>query len=192
MLELLEGLLPQAEILVVDGSVPPGIRSSLYAEMIALAKVHHVRTVLDAAGELLQYGLAAAPWLVKPNRYELETLLGTSLPDLSSAAAAARKLLDYGIAIVCLSLGADGALIASRNGIWFCENLNIPVRGVQGAGDSMVAGLCAACLQGLPEPDMLRWGSATAHASLILPGTALCKKEDMEHMLSQLTVTEMH
>ena len=186
MLDLLRILLPDTELLVVSGSVPPGIRPTIYAEMIALARAAGVRTVLDASGELLRQGLAARPWLVKPNRLEMETLLGRPLPDLAAAGEAARSLLGNGTEVVCLSLGGDGALLADTDGTWFCGNLDIPVLGVQGAGDSMVAGLCAAHRQGLSGAEMLQWGVAAAHASLILPGTELCRAEDFGRFLKQL------
>ena len=178
--------LARTSLLVADGSVPPGVPETAYREMISEAREKGIPSVLDAAGILLREGLKAAPWLVKPNRFELETLLGHALPSLRACEKAARELLDSGVRYVCLSLGGEGALLACREGSWFSPCVPIAVQGWQGAGDSMVAGLCVAARRGLPPPDMLRFGAAAAHASLLRPGTELCTLEDFEALLPRI------
>jgi len=71
--------------------------------------------VLDTSGAPLAAALASGQPLhaVKPNRAELEALLGRALPTIADVIAAARSLLDRGVALVVVSLGADGALSGS-------------------------------------------------------------------------------
>src|SRR5205814_1745757 len=61
---------------VISGSLPGGVPSSFYAEMIAIAKNANCRVMLDTSGEALSSALDSAPHLTKPNRQEVSALLG--------------------------------------------------------------------------------------------------------------------
>lgn len=187
----LDELLPQTDILVASGSVPPGVPDDIYAAMVERARGHSVRTLLDCADVLLRKGLAPKPWAVKPNKYELERLSGCSIGSLEQAASMCRELNSAGVELVCLSLGKHGAMLTAENETWFSAGLDIEVKGVQGAGDSMVAGLCAAAMGGLGLPDMLRYGVAAAHASLLREGTLLCERDCFEELLEKITVEKI-
>lgn len=191
ILQAVEELLDTSDMLVVDGSVPPGTPDTIYETLLALADKRGVRAVLDASGELLRCGLRAKPWLVKPNRFELESYYDRKAPDRPALLALARGLLEEGARNVCLSMGAEGAALLTREGTWFAPGNPIPVRGSQGAGDAMVAGICAAAREGLPPEALLRWGVAAAQASLVLPGTGLCTREDFREMLDTVTVEQL-
>jgi len=190
-LSLLDTVLPNTEILVVCGSVPPGIPSELYKTVIETAKSHKIRTILDATGTLLKKGLEACPDVIKPNIAELELLLGTRFDSRESCLAACRKLIENGVDTVCLTLGDDGALMVTKDAAWYSQGLDIPVRGVQGAGDSVVAGICAAMLKTEDRQEWLRSGIAAAHGSLIREGTLLCEKRAYEEFLLRIPVQSL-
>ena len=190
LMEAFSAALEGTDILVVTGSVPPGIRTDIYFRMISAAKVKGIYTVLDASGALLKASLPAGPDLVKPNKAELEQLLGREISSLPDAARACREVLSLGVGAVCLSLGGDGCMLVSPGGVWFSEGIAIDVRSFQGAGDSVVAGMCLAKELGLPESEMLRYGVAAAHGSLLREGTLLCTRESFDALLPQIPVTD--
>ena len=70
LLECLKEELSQASILVLSGSVPPGVNKDIYAVMTMMANEAGVKVILDASGELLLEGVKAKPYLIKPNREE--------------------------------------------------------------------------------------------------------------------------
>lgn len=179
------------DILVADGSVPPGTPDDIYKTILTMAKERHILTVLDASGALLRKGLQARPWLVKPNRFELESYYGEAAEDQRQLLSLAQRMREEGAENVCLSMGKEGAALITVEGVWLAPGNPIPVRGAQGAGDSMVAGICAATLRGLPAQEVLRWGVAAAQGSLILPGTQLCTKDGFREMLGQITVNRL-
>ena len=178
------------DILVLSGSIPPGIPAEVYREMITAAKAAHVLTVLDAAGDPLRLGIEAGPDLIKPNRYEMETLTGHPIPDLDTACAEAMALVDRGVGCVCLSMGAQGAILANRLGIWYSEGVPIKVVGEQGAGDSLVAGLCMGKLAGMDYGEMLRTGMVMAQGSLTREGTLLCTQRIFDELKPKMPVTK--
>lgn len=177
---LLDRVLPDLSILVITGSVPPGVDMGYYAQIIARANRMGVKTILDAEGELLRRGMEAGPTVVKPNLYEMETAFGVSLRGLDDAAEICQNIIGSGVSIVCLSAGKEGALITNGTESYVCRPTPMEVKSTQGAGDSMVAGLCMAMEQQRPLEDLLRYGVAAAQGSLLLEGTQLCRKEDFE------------
>lgn len=68
--------IPAGDTLVAAGGLPPGLAPDLYARLLPPCAARGVRCVLDASGEALRAGLAARPWLIKPNWSELAGLLG--------------------------------------------------------------------------------------------------------------------
>ncbi|HBF40160.1 MAG TPA: 1-phosphofructokinase, partial [Firmicutes bacterium] len=103
-----------------------------------------------------------------------------------------RSLIEQGVSIVCVTMGKDGAVMVSSDQAWFAPGSDIQVRGVQGAGDSLVAGICMAMEQQLEIPEMLRYGVAAANASLIREGTLLCTADDFQKMLHQVMIENIN
>lgn len=181
--------LPSADLLVLSGSVPPGVPSDFYRTLALAAAEQGVPVVLDANGPLLLEGLQARPVLIKPNLDELRESFGVSAADLPTLAAACREIVRaYGLLYVCLSMGADGAMLVSSEAAWHTPGSPVSVRGVQGAGDSMVAGLCLGLLHRDAPEKLLRSAVAAAQGSLERPGTLLCEKEDYLRFLPQIPV----
>jgi len=102
--------------LVVSGSMAPGMRTDIYPRLAALADRKGMRLVIDIAGEALRVALRSGVYLVKPSLHELLTLTsgrrdGTDIED-----RAQQLLADSRCEAVIVSLGPDGALLATRNG----------------------------------------------------------------------------
>lgn len=145
---------------VLAGSLPPGVPSSFYAEVVARLKARGVRVVVDTSGEALREAAAAAPEILKPNIHELAELVGRELPDETSILAAAAELIGGGVRLVVVSRGGDGASFMTRDEVIHARPPAITVRSTVGAGDAMVAGIVAAQLHGLPLTETARLATA--------------------------------
>lgn len=181
----------QSELVVFSGRIPVGVEPDIYRRSMMALKKLPVKCVVDAEGKPLREALRRKPYLVKPNRREMEGLLRGKIATREEALAACRRLLDKGVGVVCLSLGAEGALIAGREAAFYAPALDVPVRGLQGAGDSMVAGLCKGIKENAGLDDMLRYGVAAASASIQREGTLLCRKNDFENLLPRVKVERL-
>jgi 1-phosphofructokinase len=157
----------ECSVMVFSGSLPPGAPPDLYARCIRLASAAGVKTVLDSAGAPLQYGIAATPDLVKPNRAEAEDLLRMRIRDERELAVAAQRLLERGARSAVISLGADGAVSASGEGLWRARLPRVAPHNTVGAGDAMVAGLAYALERCLPSGEALRLATALGSAAAV-------------------------
>lgn len=157
---------------VLSGSLPPGASPGVYAEAIRIVTAAGARAVLDTSGGALVHGIAARPFLVKPNAAEAAELAGRPVHDLASARAAAREIHARGAQRVVISLGARGALAWDGASAWAARSPRVLERNPVGAGDSMVGGLVQALAQGLPLARALRRGVACGAAAASLDGTA--------------------
>ncbi|RPH48135.1 MAG: 1-phosphofructokinase, partial [Planctomycetota bacterium] len=66
----------RAKILVLSGSLPPGMDPDLLGEVVGTARMLGVRTIIDVEGPLLAAAVRAGADLVKPNTLEIGGLLG--------------------------------------------------------------------------------------------------------------------
>ena len=181
-LEAIARLAPSPAYLVLSGSLPDAVPDDLYARFVRAAP-SGCRVVLDTSGAALAAGVAAAPFLVKPNRNELAALTGGSVDDVADVREAAHRLIEtHGVGAVVVSLGAGGALACATDGDWRAVAPPVRVRSAVGAGDSMVAGMVVALQRGDSLAAALRWGVAAGTAAVLTEGTQLCRPEDVARL----------
>ena len=182
---LLESLLRQlqpGDMVVLSGSLPKGAAPDTYGTWTRACGERGAKVLLDADGDPLRYGLAAKPWLVKPNDKELARLLGESIRGEADLISAGKKLREQGIARVVISLGAEGALFFFEDGAYRAKGLSVPVGSTVGAGDSMVAALAVACEKQLSDGETVALAMATSAANVMCSGTQAAEWEVIEKL----------
>lgn len=187
----ISGWLGRAQLVVLAGGGPPGTPSDLYARLVRRSREAGVRVMLDASGELLRRGVAATPFMVKPNAEELGEMIGTRIRSVADAAAGARMLLQTGIAIVAVSLGEDGAVIAQGTKLLHAQPPPVEVVSTVGSGDCLAAGFALALLRGVSLDAMARWGVAAGTANAAVLGPGLCTRAEIEALVPRVKVTAL-
>ena len=186
----LDGL--EFDYLVASGSLPRGVPDDFYARMAGMVSGKGARFVLDTSGEALKRALDAGVYLVKPNLREFESVVGRSLRDPAEQEAAAMQLIARGRAeIVTVSLGSDGALLATGAG---CRRLRAPKvkpRSTVGAGDSFVGAMTLGLAQGRTPEDAFALAVATGTATVLTMGTELCRRDDVERLCRQIKAEQV-
>jgi fructose-1-phosphate kinase PfkB-like protein len=203
------------EFVVLSGSLPPGVPESLYADLIVLAQQAGVRAVLDASGAALRAGMQARPWMVKPNRAELESVLGRPLQNFADTLVAARSLHAQGIAVVAVTRGAEGALlvcdaqkgsdapVSSQTGqirrekaeVWTAIPPPIEFASAVASGDSFVAAFLWAWTHGEKPGDpesalRLATGAGAANAAVI--GAGFCTQDSIYSLAQSAKTQRQH
>ncbi len=174
---------PPPRYLVASGRLPPGVPDDFYARLITQLRPLGVKFVLDSSGAALEAALEQGVYLVKPSLRELRLLYGQALETEGEWRHAAEQLVALGKAqIVVLSLGADGALLVTREGSCFAPPLPINVISSIGAGDSFVGAMVWALARGMDVREAFRYGVAAASAALLSEGTGLALVADVKRL----------
>jgi 1-phosphofructokinase family hexose kinase len=190
------------DIWVLSGSLPPGLPSDFYAQLIALVQASGAKALLDSSGEPLRLGCAASPHLVKPNAIEAGEVTGREIRSDADALGAVDFFLGQGIELVALSLGADGLLLASKRRAVWARPPHVRARNPVGAGDALLAGIAwaLACAErnrrsrrerGLTLEEMARWGVATGTAAAMRDGVGVGTRTEVEALYEQVRLDQM-
>jgi 1-phosphofructokinase len=166
-----------ADWVVLSGSLPRGVPSPFYAELVERIHALGGRVVVDTSGEPLAEAVAAGPDLVKPNAEELVEVAGGPLLTWGDVADAARRLRSLGVGSVLVSLGGDGALLVDDDGTRRAFTAAVDVRSTVGAGDATLAGFLVAGARG---DTALQTAVAFGAAAVSLPGSAMPAPSDVQ------------
>ena len=192
ILSRIEALPEQWDWLVLSGSLPPGAPADAYAQLARLGRARGARIAVDASGAALRAALSERVGLVKPNLDELRELTGRPLKDLPSRVEAARQLARSGAAeIVLLSMGGEGALLATADGAWRAPAIAIDPVSTIGAGDSFVGAMLWALTADRSLEAAFRYAVAAGAAALLTPGTDLCMRQDVERLHARVELAAL-
>ena len=182
LINKLKGWIERSRIVVLSGSVPPGIPADVYREMVSLIQPRGVKVFLDTHGEPLREGIKGRPYLVKPNLDEMKELTGLPLSSDADIIKAGKYLLDSGVEVGIISIGDKGAFIFTRDKTLRAFPPEIEKLSTIGAGDSMVAALAVSLARGESLEDAVSLGMAAGAATAMTMGTELCRQEDVEKL----------
>lgn len=180
----------QSEMVVFSGSIPQGVSSDIYFQLLSIA-APFTKTVLDADGVFLLEGLKASPYLIKPNIDELESALSKKLSTHEEIKQAARELIyEYSIKYVLVSMGGDGSILVSADTAIFAKALKVEVKSSVGAGDSMLAGfIYGKTNENLTAHTALAYATACGALAVSQEGTQTFKREEVESLIKQVEIS---
>ena len=173
------------DIVILAGNVPKGINNNIYEIICVKLEKNGVTYIVDATKELLINVLKYKPFLIKPNKEELEETFKVKIKTKEDIVLYAKKLQLMGAKNVLVSLGGDGAiLVTAEENVYFCEAPKGKVLNTVGAGDSMVAGFLAGYLKKQDYEYALKMGIAKGSASFFSMNLATIK--DVETLLRKM------
>ena len=173
--------------MVLSGSVSKGIENNIYEEICEKLKEKEIKIIVDTTKDLLLNTLKYKPFLIKPNKEELEEIFNTRIMDKEQALQYAELLQEKGAKNVIVSMGGQGAVYIDENGYTYkmdvLRNPNSKIINTVGAGDSMVAGFVAGSMAGDYEY-ALKLGTAAGGATAFSDG--LAQRNEIYRLLEQL------
>ncbi|KSW26215.1 MULTISPECIES: 1-phosphofructokinase [unclassified Pseudomonas] len=186
LLDGLDELAADQDLVVVAGSLPRGVDPQWLHELLLRLKRLGLRVALDSSGEALRQGLAARPWLVKPNAEELAEACGPA--GEGGADAQARALRAGGIEHLVLSEGAEGVRWYGPDGLWQATPPKVEVASTVGAGDSLLAAMVDGLLAGRPAAQVLRQATAVAALAVTQFDFGIADRERLARLQAQVAV----
>ena len=177
--------------IALSGSLPPGAPPDGYGRLaqIAAAAPRPVPVLADTYGPALAAVLAERPILVKLNATEAGQATGIAVRDPASAAEAGRILRATGAASAVVTLGTDGAVVATADD---CLRLAPPaIRGSYpvGSGDAFLGGVAVAFARGDAVVEAARLGLAAGAANALVPGAGMLDPAVAARLLNEIEVT---
>ena len=172
-------LLSHADLVVIDGNIPP----EPAAWLLDLAAAHRVGVVLDPVSVAKARPLAETlsphrpVTALTPNHDELQAMVGEPVATTRAGiAAAARRLHERGVQHVWVRRGPRGSLLSSADGegrarVSTFAAPTVTVADVTGAGDAMTAAFVHALLRGDPPDEAARFGQMAAALTAATPAT---------------------
>lgn len=160
--------LRSADCIVLQFEIP--LETVYYT--VAFARRHGIRCIVNPAPAqpVDMTALDGLDYFV-PNEHEAEAISGLSVKNTDDARHCAEKFLVNGIRRVIITLGANGSLLAGRDG---SEHIApFPVKSVDstGAGDAFIGSFAVFLAEGLPEREAVRRANLYAGLSTTRVGT---------------------
>lgn len=174
------------EAITLSGSLPLGVASDFYGEIIELAKDANVLTFLDTSGDALRKGIEAEPFFVKPNEAEARSLLEVEPNNTLDFVEAAMKISTEYQTNVLLSMGAKGAIAACKDGTFIVQSPTVEAISAVGSGDCTLAGLVHGILRGFSLEEAIACGVAAGAANTLLMGAGRFRLEDFQRLRDQV------
>ncbi len=173
------------DIVILSGSIPKNIDNDIYEKICKELNEKHITFIVDSTQELLMNVLKYHPFLIKPNKEELEETLNRKILTKEDIINAAKTLQKMGAQNVLVSLGNDGALLLTKeDDTYYSKAPRGQVVNTVGSGDSMVAGFLAGYYQTKDYEYALKTGVAAGSASAF--SIRLATKKDVDLLLKQL------
>lgn len=192
LVELIKKKADLSSYVVLSGNVSPGVKNTIYKEMIASLKESGIRVLLDADGELFKEGIQAKPYAIKPNRFELAQYFGVREPEsLEDTVLLGEKLLNDQTRLVVISMGGEGALFLSEEAFLYCPVLPIDLKSSVGAGDAMVAAMALGLENKLSLEELAILCMATSVGACTTEGTQPARLEVIEDLKDLVQIERM-
>ncbi len=180
-------MLVEDDILVLGGSIPKLIPESIYKDIIRRIYHKNICVIVDAEKHVLTDTLEFHPFLIKPNRQELNEIFNVKIKTRQDAVVYAKKLKEQGARNVLVSFGGEGALLVTEDDDIYMADAPVgDVMNSVGAGDSMVAGFLQGWMKSKDYVHALKMAVACGSASAF--SEQLAKKRDVERLYKHVAI----
>ena len=176
------------DLVCISGSLPPRSSVDDFKKLLDITLQKSKQVWVDTGGAALEAGLAQPGLCVKVNGHEMSRSLGLEVKDLESAKHALLALLERGLAAGAITLGAEGALLATKAGRWHALAPQVRVVSSVGSGDSFLGGLVSGLNAGKDWSESLQDAVAAGTANALVAGGGRFKLKEFERIREQVRV----
>lgn len=180
----------QVEIVTLSGSLPKGLPTDFYVELVKICNQYDTQVLLDSNGAILTALVASEhkPYLIKPNEEELADLLGQTSLDETQIMEALESTLFTDIPWVVVTLGADGAIVKNNKTLYRAKAPKVKAVNPVGSGDSVIAGFAAGIARGLEDAALIKYGLSIGVLNALEEKTGHINAEKVEWAVEQMLV----
>jgi 1-phosphofructokinase family hexose kinase len=193
--EIFDTMLPLCDentVFTFNGRMPAGLSVEDIKPLLEAVKQTGAHLAVDSGTFTMEDFIDVKPWLIKPNQEEISRCMGREITTVEQALDAAMLLHEKGIENVMVSMGGKGAVLACAAGGFAVSAPEIEVISTIGAGDSSVAGFCAAFACGGAVEECLANAVSYGSAACLTAGTNPPKKEDVDRIRRDIVLKKIN
>lgn len=193
-LDKYESLLADVSLVTISGSLPKGLSSGFYHQMVERSHEQGIPVVVDTSGESLRQLLLneVKPFAIKPNITELSQLLGINVErSIESLKQALTNEWFQGIEWIVVSMGGSGAFVKHGEDFYQVTIPKINVVNPVGSGDATVAGFAVAVNHGQSVQVVLKTAMTTGILNTMEAVTGYINTENFEEIFNQVKVEKI-
>lgn len=186
----IESHLPNAQICVFSGSLPPKAPQDFYARWVQEAGHRGIRVILDARGEPLRLAITNPNCIAKLNRQELAMTLDRSFASERAFHDAVGELASR-CAGAIITMGSHGALASDGSQFWKLTPPEVKAISAVGSGDAFAAGLAFALARGGTLFEGLPMAAACGAANAMTALAGHIETSEIEGLLKKVRVEQI-
>ena len=175
----------------LSGSLPKGLPTTAYAELIQIIHANGAKAVLDSSGDALRNGIEAKPFAIKPNEHEIAAILGKTAITETELLEAGGRFVSEGIDHVCLTLGEEGAIFVNQYGYFKANAPSIDVINTVGSGDAFVGGLLYGLAQNEEISKAYKRAIACGSVNAMYRAIGFIDLGQVEVLMEQITIEKI-
>ncbi|HEY2422328.1 MAG TPA: tagatose-6-phosphate kinase [Neobacillus sp.] len=193
-LKKFENLLSKVSLVTISGSLPKGLPTDFYHQMLEISHEKGIPVIVDSSGESLRHALLhkEKPFAIKPNKTELSQLLGVEVEEeISSLKQALNNALFNGIEWVVVSMGGQGAFVKCGDDYYRVTIPKIDVVNPVGSGDATVAGLAVALNRKQAVEEVMKTAMTAGMLNTMEAGTGQINFAKFNHYFNLVMVNKI-
>ncbi len=183
--------LNEGDLLFLSGSIPNGLNTTIYKEIIDFLSSKGIIIALDSTNESLKQALSSKPFIIKPNKDEVEEIFNTKINNSKELVNYTYKLKEMGARNVLVSYGGHGSLLITEDNQLY---MALPPKGKVinsvGAGDSMLAGFMIHYLKHKDYKEAFKYSIACGSASAF--SEEFLNEEKINELIDKVVIKDAH
>lgn len=183
-LNRLRSMVKEADIVCIDANLSSRALQTLFR----LTKQYDVPVCADPTAALLAHRLhphLSEITAITPDQDEAEALLGETLQDEDAISKGARGLVQAGVALAVITLGAEGLYYATNEESGRIPAFPVDVVDLTGVGDALTAAVAYGLMEDVSPEEAVRLGMAAA-AQTIACRETVCPYINLELLYERL------
>jgi len=184
-------MLARAHLVVIGGSLPPGVPLDFYRELVLRAKSRDIPTIVDAAGPPLMEALEAGPTIARVDRRFMSRMAGVALTSLDNIIEVVSRVHDQGIEWAMISYRNYGEVFFTPEGIYLAEHERKGLVSLFGADDALIAGLVVAREEGMGVEETVRFSTACAWEDALHFEKGIRGRKAVEELLEKVQIKKL-
>lgn len=178
----------RGDFIVMSGSIPPGIKNNIYAEIIKKIRKFDVFSVVDADGVVLRETIKEKPFLIKPNLEELERCFDTKIENFQTLKNICISLIKSGISIILITLGKEGAILFTKEKLLYSKPPKVNFKSSIGCGDAFLSGFLYKLKRKKTYEECLKFAIACGASKAEEEGTKMPSSSRIKEILKYVKI----